>query len=60
MAPDPNSASGSGTTRDEASVKVTSKDPKKKDEKKYEDLVSSLICLVASMNFFVFALELLI
>lgn len=42
MAPDPNSASGSGTTRDESSVKVPAKDPKKKDDKKDEDLVSSL------------------
>lgn len=40
MAPDPNSASGSGPTRDEAAVKAPSKDPKKKDEKKDEDLVS--------------------
>lgn len=38
MAPDPNSASGSGT-KDEASVKVPAKDPKKKDDKKDEDLV---------------------
>lgn len=40
MAPDPNSASGSGTAREETSLKVPSKDPKKKDEKKDEDLVS--------------------
>ena len=43
MAQDPNSASGSGTAREEALVKVPSKDPKKKDEKKDEDLVSSML-----------------
>lgn len=42
MAPDPNSSGGSGSgsgTRNEASVKVPAKDPKKKDDKKDEDLV---------------------
>lgn len=41
MAPtqDPNSVGG-GAKQDEASLKVPSKDPKKKDEKKEEDLVS--------------------
>lgn len=41
MAPqDPNTPSGIGK-RDEESVKVPAKDPKKKDEKKDEDLVSN-------------------
>lgn len=44
MAPDPNSASGSGAARDDASLKA-SKDLKKKDDKKDEDLVSCLICV---------------
>lgn len=41
--PDPNStgASGSKSNREEATIKVPSKDPKKKDDKKDEDLVSS-------------------
>lgn len=39
--PDPNSVGG-GAKRDEATMKVPSKDPKKKDDKKEEDLVSSL------------------
>lgn len=42
--PDPNStdASGSKSTKEEATIKVPSKDPKKKDDKKDEDLVSEL------------------
>ena len=43
MAPHPNIASGSVIAREEASVKVPSKDPMKKDEKKDEDLVSSIL-----------------
>lgn len=41
--PDPNStgASGSKSNREEATIKVPYKDPKKKDDKKDEDLVSS-------------------
>ena len=39
--PDPNSV-GDGAKRDEATTKVPSKDPKKKDDKKEEDLVSSI------------------
>ena len=39
--PDPNSF-GDGAKRDEATTKVPSKDPKKKDDKKEEDLVSSI------------------
>ena len=39
--PDPNSV-GDGAKRDEATIKVPSKDPKKKDDKKEEDLVSSI------------------
>lgn len=38
-APDPNGDNG-GATKDEATLKVPTKDPKKKDEKKDEDLVS--------------------
>lgn len=37
--PDPNSVGGAAK-QDEASLKVPSKDPKKKDDKKEEDLVS--------------------
>lgn len=49
MAPDPNSTSSG--PREEASVKVPSKDPKKKDEKKDEDLVSfTLFSLFSSEN----------
>ena len=39
--PDPNSV-GDGAKRDEATTKVPSKDPKKKDDKKEEDLVSTI------------------
>jgi len=44
MAPtqDPNSVGG-GAKKDEATLKVPSKDPKKKDEKKDEDLVKFLL-----------------
>lgn len=44
--PDPNSTGASGSAggdksaREEATIKVPSKDPKKKDDKKDEDLVS--------------------
>lgn len=43
MAPaqDPNSVGG-GAKRDLSTLKLPSKDPKKKDDKKEEDLVSSL------------------
>lgn len=43
MTPDPNNAGAAGgdkPAREEASVKVPAKDPKKKDDKKDEDLVS--------------------
>ncbi|KAE9457681.1 hypothetical protein C3L33_10407, partial [Rhododendron williamsianum] len=53
MAPDPNSASGSGTTRDEASVKVPAKDPKKKDEKKDEDLSEEDLALKQQLELYV-------
>lgn len=44
MAPDPNSNGGAGSgKREETSIKVPSKDLKKKDEKKDEDLVSLLL-----------------
>lgn len=40
MAPDPNSSGGTSSgSRNEANVKVPAKDPKKKDDKKDEDLV---------------------
>lgn len=45
MAPDPNPAGGSGSgssSRNESTVKVPAKDPKKKDDKKDEDLVHFL------------------
>ncbi|KAH7860362.1 hypothetical protein Vadar_012547 [Vaccinium darrowii] len=53
MAPDPNSASGSGTTREEASVKVPAKDPKKKDEKKDEDLSEEDLALKQQLELYV-------
>lgn len=46
MTPDPNNAGPAGgekPAREEASVKVPAKDPKKKDDKKDEDLVSIFI-----------------
>ncbi|XP_044466296.1 26S proteasome non-ATPase regulatory subunit 2 homolog A [Mangifera indica] len=52
MAPDPNSASGSGT-RDETSVKVPAKDPKKKDEKKDEDLSEEDLALKQQLDLYV-------
>ncbi|KAK2663183.1 hypothetical protein Ddye_001757 [Dipteronia dyeriana] len=52
MAPDPNSASGSGT-RDEATVKVPAKDPKKKDEKKDEDLSEEDLALKQQLELYV-------
>ncbi|XP_031255304.1 26S proteasome non-ATPase regulatory subunit 2 homolog A [Pistacia vera] len=52
MAPDPNSASGSGT-RDETSVKVPAKDPKKKDEKKDEDLSEEDLALKQQLELYV-------
>ncbi|KAF2283257.1 hypothetical protein GH714_043609 [Hevea brasiliensis] len=53
MAPDPNSASGSGTTREETSVKVPSKDPKKRDEKKDEDLSDEDLALKQQLELYV-------
>ncbi|KAI9178285.1 hypothetical protein LWI28_024735 [Acer negundo] len=52
MAPDPNSASGSGT-RDEATVKVLAKDQKKKDEKKDEDLSEEDLALKQQLELYV-------
>ncbi|TXG55100.1 hypothetical protein EZV62_020356 [Acer yangbiense] len=52
MAPDPNSASGSGT-RDEATVKVPAKDQKKKDEKKDEDLSEEDLALKQQLELYV-------
>ncbi|XAR49588.1 hypothetical protein NMG60_11032840 [Bertholletia excelsa] len=55
MARDPNSSSagGSGTTREEASMKVPSKDPKKKDEKKDEDLSEEDLALKQQLELYV-------
>lgn len=46
--PDPNSVGG-GARKDEASVKVPSKDPKKKDDKKEDDLVRVLWDLISNL-----------
>lgn len=46
-----NSGSGGGATKDQASVKVPSKDPKKKDEKKDEDLVSCRFMYLLEISF---------
>ncbi|KAL6975876.1 26S proteasome non-ATPase regulatory subunit 2 A [Sarracenia purpurea var. burkii] len=51
--PDSNSASGSGTTREEASVKVPAKDPKKKDDKKDEDLSEEDLALKQQLELYV-------
>ncbi|GLT41032.1 hypothetical protein SLA2020_151230 [Shorea laevis] len=54
MAPDPNSGSGSGSgAREEASLKVPSKDPKKKDEKKDEDLSDEDLALKQQLELYV-------
>ncbi|CAL5342667.1 unnamed protein product [Camellia sinensis] len=53
MAPDPNGASGSGSTREDASVKVPSKDPKKKDDKKDEDLSEEDLALKEQLELYV-------
>ena len=51
MAPDPNSTSSG--PREEASVKVPSKDPKKKDEKKDEDLSDEDLALKQQLELYV-------
>ncbi|MCD9641243.1 26S proteasome non-ATPase regulatory subunit 2 B, partial [Datura stramonium] len=53
--PDPNStgASGSKSTREEATVKVPSKDPKKKDDKKDEDLSEEDLALKQQLELYV-------
>ncbi|KAM7492213.1 hypothetical protein LguiA_035134 [Lonicera macranthoides] len=53
MAPDQNSAGGSGTTRDDSSVKVPAKDPKKKDDKKDEDLSEEDLALKQKLELYV-------
>ncbi|XP_028121403.1 26S proteasome non-ATPase regulatory subunit 2 homolog A [Camellia sinensis] len=53
MAPDPNGASGSGSTREDASVKVPSKDLKKKDDKKDEDLSEEDLALKEQLELYV-------
>ncbi|KAF2582618.1 hypothetical protein F2Q68_00003272 [Brassica cretica] len=45
--PDPNSV-GDGAKRDEATTKVPSKDPKKKDDKKEEDLSKTAMWLIVN------------
>ncbi|KAL8126786.1 hypothetical protein AgCh_013902 [Apium graveolens] len=52
MAPDPNSASGSGAARDDASLKA-SKDLKKKDDKKDEDLSEEDLALKQQLELYV-------
>ncbi|KAK1393330.1 26S proteasome non-ATPase regulatory subunit 2-like [Heracleum sosnowskyi] len=52
MAPDPNSASGSGATRDDASLKAP-KDLKKKDDKKDEDLSEEDLALKQQLELYV-------
>ncbi|KAL6529588.1 26S proteasome non-ATPase regulatory subunit 2 A [Orobanche gracilis] len=54
MAPSELNSSGSGgATRDQASVKVPSKDPKKKDDKKYEDLSEEDLSLKQQLELYV-------
>ncbi|PSR95340.1 26S proteasome non-ATPase regulatory subunit 2 A like [Actinidia chinensis var. chinensis] len=53
MAPHPNSASGSGIAREEASAKFPSKDPKKNDEKKDEDLSEEDLALKQQLELYV-------
>lgn len=53
--PDPNStdASGSKSTKEEATIKVPSKDPKKKDDKKDEDLSEEDLALKQQLELYV-------
>ncbi|GAB4824919.1 26S proteasome non-ATPase regulatory subunit 2 A [Ancistrocladus abbreviatus] len=54
MAPEQKNGTGSGgTTRQEAAVKVPSKDPKKKDEKKDEDLSEEDLALKQQLELYV-------
>ncbi|KAH7860218.1 hypothetical protein Vadar_010834 [Vaccinium darrowii] len=53
MASDPNSAGGSGTTRDGASVNVPAKETKKKDEKKDVDLSEEDLALKQQLELYV-------
>ncbi|GFS34800.1 26S proteasome regulatory subunit S2 1A [Actinidia rufa] len=53
MAPDPYSASGSGSAPEEAPVKVPSKDLKKKDEKKDEDFSEEDLALKQQLELYV-------
>ncbi|XP_065875692.1 26S proteasome non-ATPase regulatory subunit 2 homolog A-like [Euphorbia lathyris] len=48
-----NNASGSGTSKEEATVKVPSKDPKKKDDKKNKDLSDEDIALKQQLELYV-------
>ncbi|KAI5661718.1 hypothetical protein M9H77_21041 [Catharanthus roseus] len=51
-APDPNGDNG-GATKDEATLKVPTKDPKKKDEKKDEDLSEEDLALKQQLELYV-------
>nr|VDC95034.1 unnamed protein product [Brassica rapa] len=51
--PDTNSVGGGGARKDEASVKVPSKDPKKKDDKKEEDLSEEDLELKQNLELYV-------
>ncbi|WCJ25522.1 hypothetical protein M5689_007399 [Euphorbia peplus] len=54
MAPEPNNnASGSGSSKEEATVKVPAKDPKKKDDKKDDDLSDEDIALKQQLELYV-------
>ncbi|CAL1394127.1 unnamed protein product [Linum trigynum] len=53
MTPEPNGASGSGATREEATVKVPAKDPKKKDEMKDDDLSDEDLALKQQLELYV-------
>ncbi|KAJ9568023.1 LOW QUALITY PROTEIN: hypothetical protein OSB04_003989 [Centaurea solstitialis] len=56
MEPEPNNntaASGSGNPKEEATLKVPSKDPKKKDDKKDEDLSEEDIALKQQLELYV-------
>lgn len=54
MEPEPNNnASGSGNPKEEANLKVPSKDPKKKDDKKDEDLSEEDLALKQQLELYV-------
>ncbi|CAF2156573.1 unnamed protein product [Brassica napus] len=55
--PDTNSVGGGGARKDEASVKVPSKDPKKKDDKKKDDLSEEDLELKQNLELYVERLQ---